>query len=140
MQLATSHFGVLDIDESTIIRFPLGLPGFESCHRFKLLHEDVSEPKVLWLQSLDDPDLFFSVVEADRLGVNYRLTLSEDEAALLHHPQPEDLLLLLTLARPHGRGIRANTQSPILLNSAAQLALQKVAMRAEIIFTNDPAV
>lgn len=136
MQLVTPHFGTLEVDESTVITFPLGLPGFEHCSRFKLLHEEGPEPKVMWLQSLDDTDLFFSVVEASRLGVNYNITLTDEEVTLLGHPSAEELLLLLTLAKPQGRPLKANTQSPILLNPEARLAIQKVALRAEIVFTN----
>lgn len=140
MHFATANFGVIEFDESTVLHFPQGLPGFEACQRFKLLHEAVEQPKVLWLQSLDDGDICFSVVEASMLGVNYRIELSDDERALLANPGPGELLLLLTLSKPNGRDIRANTQSPILVNPAVRVGLQKVALHAEIVFTSDEPV
>ncbi|MFC4159230.1 flagellar assembly protein FliW [Chitinimonas lacunae] len=138
MNIISPRFGALDIDDSTTICFPQGLPGFEHCHQFKLLHEDVPEPKVWWLQSLDDPDVIFSLIEAGMLGVNYQIVLSDAEAELLQVNDPNDIALLLTLSRQDGGGeIRANTQSPILLNVASRLALQKAGLRAEIVFTNE---
>ncbi len=142
MLLTTPHFGDIEVDESTVIHFPLGLPGFEHCHRFKLLHEEGPDPKVLWLQCLDDTELFFSVVESHHLGVTYKITLSEEESVLLESPDPSTLVLLLTLAKKPGRKIRANTQAPILLNPDARIGLQKGGLQAEIVFsaaTNDEA-
>ncbi|GAB3250175.1 flagellar assembly protein FliW [Chitinimonas naiadis] len=138
MQVVTPRFGVIDIDENTVINFPDGLPGFEDCTRFKLLHEDVPEPKVMWLQSLDDPAVVFSVIDTRRMGLHYQLTLSDEEAALIQLTDSENLALLLTLTRDGtGAGIKANTQSPILLNVASRLAFQKGGVRAEIVFTNE---
>ncbi|WP_374353812.1 flagellar assembly protein FliW [Chitinimonas sp.] len=137
MQIVSPQFGPLDIDESTAITFPDGMPGFETCTRFKLLHEDVPSPKVLWLQSLDDPSLVFSVVDANLLGLNYQLALSDEEAATIGPGNSDDIVLLLTLAKDKLAGrIKPNTFSPIVLNTATQRAIQKGGVRAEIIFTN----
>lgn len=138
MNIITPRFGALNIDDRTTIVFPQGLPGFENCHQFTLLHEEVPEPKVWWLQSIDDPEVVFSVIEAVLLGVNYQIVLSDAESELLQVDDIEDIALLLTLSRQDGGGeIRANTQSPILLNVASRLALQKAGLRAEIVFTNE---
>lgn len=137
MQIVTPQFGPLDIDESTVITFPDGVPGFEDCTRYKLLHDDVPNPKVLWLQSLDDTSLVFSVVDATLLGLNYQLTLTEEEGAKLGSGVPEDIVLLLTLAKDQFAGkVKPNTFSPIVLNTATRRAIQKGGVRAEIVFTN----
>ncbi|HEY9103901.1 flagellar assembly protein FliW [Chitinimonas sp.] len=138
MQVTTPRFGVIEIDESTVITFPEGLPGFEACTRFKLLHEESPDPKVMWLQSLDEPSVVFSVIDSRVLGLNFNLRLSDEEMALIDNPAEENLALLLTLIRDGaGNGIRANTQAPILLNVASRLAFQKGGVRAEIVFTNE---
>lgn len=138
MNIITPRFGALNIDDRTTIVFPQGLPGFESCRQFTLLHEEVPDPKVWWLQSIDDPEVVFSVIEAVLLGVNYQIVLSDAESELLQVDNIEDIALLLTLSRQDGGGeIRANTQSPILLNVTSRLALQKAGLRAEIVFTNE---
>jgi flagellar assembly factor FliW len=137
MQIVSPQFGPLDVDESTVITFPDGVPGFEDCTRYKLLHEDVPNPKVLWMQSLDDTALVFSVVDATLLGLNYQLTLTDEEAAKIGASSPEDIVLLLTLAKDRlGGKVKPNTFSPIVLNTATRKAIQKGGVRAEIVFTN----
>ena len=79
MQVYQSCFGQIEVDPDTVIHFPKGIPGFEDCKNYKLLHEDNKAPKVLWLQSLDDAAVSFTLIEAERLGLNYMLTLSDDE-------------------------------------------------------------
>lgn len=137
MHIVSPQFGPLDVDESTIITFPEGMPGFEQCIRFKLLHEDVTNPKVLYLQSLDEPSVIFSVVDANILGLNYQLTLTDEEAAKLGNGDPADVVLLLTLAKEGLSGrVKPNTCSPIVLNTVTRLAIQKGGVRAEIVFRN----
>ncbi|QDQ28187.1 flagellar biosynthesis protein FliW [Chitinimonas arctica] len=136
MQVVTPRFGALDIDENSLINFPQGLPGFERCQRFKLLHEEVPEPKVMWMQSLEEPEVVFSVIDANLLGLHYQLSLTDAESATIDFSGSEDLVLLLTLSRD-GDEVKANTQSPIVLNVASRQALQKSGVRAEIVFTNE---
>jgi flagellar assembly factor FliW len=40
MQIKSPLFGSAEIAEDKIIEFPSGLPGFEQCRRFTLLHEE----------------------------------------------------------------------------------------------------
>lgn len=138
MQVVSPRFGTLDIDEHSLITFPAGLPGFDTCKRFKLLHEEVPEPKVLWMQSLDDAEVVISVIDAKLLGLHYQLALSDAECEKIAFTGEQDLVLLLTLTREGDEEkIQANTQSPIVLNVASRLAIQKGGVRAEIVFTNE---
>jgi flagellar assembly factor FliW len=137
MHIISPHFGPLDVDESTVITFPDGMPGFEHCLRFKLLHDDVPDPKVLYMQSLDEPAVVFSVVDANLLNFHYQFVLSDEDSAKLGPGQPSDFILLLTLARDaFGGAVEPNTSSPIILNTATRRAIQKGGMRAEIVFTD----
>ena len=107
------RFGQIEVDPNTIIHFPLGIPGFEECKNYKLLHEDSSDPKVLWLQSLDEQDVLFTLIEAERLGLNYQLTLSDEECEHIELKAAEDAQLFLILSRPEGQDINANTRAPL---------------------------
>ncbi|WP_028451810.1 flagellar assembly protein FliW [Chitinilyticum aquatile] len=138
MQQFKTPFGNIEIDPDTIIEFPQGLPGFEDCHRFKLLHEEAANPTVHWLQSLDQADVSFSIVEASRLGLSYQVKLDDDECALIDLQSADEALLLLILARDDAsEKIKALTQAPLVLNLRARKALQKVGLRANIVFSND---
>lgn len=136
MQVYQSRFGQIEVDPNTIIHFPLGIPGFEECKNYKLLHEDSNEPKVLWLQSLDDQTVLFTLIEAERLGLNYMLTLSDEECESIELKSADDAKLFLILSRPEGQDISANTRAPLVINLQSRKGLQKLDVKADIVFRN----
>jgi flagellar assembly factor FliW len=138
METYKTLFGDIQVDPETVITFPSGVPGLPDCKRYKLLHEDKPNPQVMWLQSLDDAAVCFSVVEAERLGLNYQVTLSDEECAEIDLQSSDEAQLLLVLARHDERepNIVANTQAPFVLNVRSRKALQKIGVRADIVFRN----
>lgn len=125
MQINT-RFGAQEVDPASIIDFPLGLAGFEELHQFKLFHEE-GKPTVFYLQSVDDPDVQFPVVNPDAYQVSYECVLNDDEAATLQLDDPAEIAVLVTLAHGGNRdsGIHANFMGPILLNTGKRIGLQK---------------
>lgn len=117
-----------DVEAERVIEFPRGLPGFEAHSRFRLFHDAASAaPSVFWLRSESDPEVQFSVADPATLQVNYEISLSDDESALLQLDNAEDCTLLLILSRDAGSdGIRAHFLAPLLINTRARLGLQKV--------------
>jgi flagellar assembly factor FliW len=125
MQINT-RFGRQAIDPASIIHFPEGLAGFEELHSFKLFHEE-GRPSLFYLQSLEDPDIQFPVVNPATYQVAYECVLSDDEAALLQLDDQADVAVLVTLAQTGegDHGIHANFMGPILVNTRRRIALQK---------------
>lgn len=139
MDVFQTSFGPIEVDPESIILFPQGLPGFETCHKFKLLHNlENPNPQLLWLQSLDDEAVVFSVVEPQQLGLSYELVLSDEECDLLGLVQPEDVVVLLMLLRSSNPDapISANFKSPLVLNLKTRKGLQKCNVHADIVFRN----
>ena len=140
MKFTLPRFGLeeVEIDPDTIIEFPVGIPGFENCRRFKLFHREGKNPSVFWLQSLDDPGVVFSLADPDSLKISYELTLDDDEQRTLRISPNDDLRIAIMLSRQMeeegtARGsIRANMQAPIAINVTKRVALQKSLMDAEI--------
>ncbi|XLM21996.1 flagellar assembly protein FliW, partial [Chromobacterium piscinae] len=64
MRFDSKQLGTVEVDESTVITFPQGIPALENCTRFKLFH-DITQalPQVYWLQSLDDPGITFCLTQ-----------------------------------------------------------------------------
>lgn len=124
--------GQNEIDADSIITLPNGMPGFENLTQYKLFHEE-GKPTVFWLQSSEDPDIQFSVVDPGLLNVAYELTLSDDDLHLLKLEAPEDLSVLVTLARDTDQAdnIHANFMTPILINTRERLGMQKAINRVE---------
>lgn len=122
----TTRFGAQEVDPASVLQFPEGLAGFEDHHDFKLFHED-GKPTVFYLQSLQDPEVQFPVVNPDAYQVSYECVLSDDEAAVLQLDDPADVAVLVTLAQGGDRdaGIHANFMGPIILNTTKRIGLQK---------------
>ena len=138
METYQTPFGEIQVDPETVIVFPSGMPGLPACQRYKLLHEDNPNPRVMWLQSLNDPAVFFNVVEAASLGLSYQVSLSDEECAEIGLDGTDEACLLLILSRGGDTqpGIAANTQAPIVLNARTRKALQKSGVRANVVFSN----
>jgi len=145
MLFNSSLLGQVEVDENTIITFEAGLPAFENCTRFKLFHEaDSNNPSVFWMQSLDNPDVLFSVTDPQKLGIRYEIELSQDEVAALALSRPEDAAILLIIyrelpddeANPALSQLRANVRNPLIINLATQKALQKTGLACDIVFHN----
>lgn len=140
MKIDTTRFGELEVNPDAILTFPRGLPGFDGCYRYQLLHEDKAGPVVFYLQSLDDPTVAFSIVDPALFGFNYELTLSDEEVVLLQAESSADLAVVLMVYKPAGNmqekalfmgGISANINGPLVLNLNKKLGLQKVLVGAQ---------
>jgi len=82
MKITTLRFGELDIPEENIIEFPKGLIGFEQFKKYVLLEREDSDPFV-WLQSLEDPNLAFVVINPVIFFKNYKIEI--------HYKELEDI-------------------------------------------------
>lgn len=135
MQINSTRFGPIEVDPSTIIEFPLPLAGFENSRRYKLLHEDNESPIVLWLQSLDEPDVSFNLIDPTRLGLNYEISLSDEESSLLQIGNPDAVSVLLLVSKENNQLLPA-PNAPILINTEARIGMQKPGIGARIVFSN----
>lgn len=133
MKLTSPVFGEIEVDESRVIDFTQGLVGLPHLQRFVLAHEENDSgmaPKVFLLQSLDEPEITFSVVPPEALGVRYEIELTEDDIAALQAQSPEELVIAVIVRRsdeqPENHGLRANFMGPLLINTRSLRGIQKV--------------
>lgn len=138
MKLESPLFGTLEVSEEKIIEFPAGLPGFEHCHRFTLVHEETAEPQVFLLQSIEEPDIALSITPAANLGLVIEFGLTDEEVAHLQLKDPADALVTVIVRKadvqtdgvsPEDTGLRANYMAPVVINVNARRGLQKVITR-----------
>ncbi len=127
----------IEIDPGSVLTFPNGLPGLESCKRFKLFHEE-NKPTIFWMQSLDDPGIIFSVADPALFEHEYEIQLSDAEVALLQVDDPAFLKVLVLLYRtggdnaallsksPSPAGIEVNWRGPVIINLQKRLGMQKL--------------
>ena len=136
MQIRSPEFGTVEVADDRIIEFPAGLPGFEQCRRFALVHEEGREAEVFLLQSVDEPEVAFSITAPMRLGVNLEFALSDEEVALLAL-EGADVVAVAIIVRsqnaeeagPASAGLSANFMAPLVFNTRARKGMQKVINR-----------
>ena len=129
MKVETYLFGSVEVNPETVITFPAGLVGFENAKRYMLVHEDIKSGLASFtLQSIDEPNLAFQIVDPTALGFNYELALSDAENAMLQTPEAEDVAVMLVMFKQDGEaaGIQPNIRAPLLINTKARVGVQKI--------------
>lgn len=128
MKIDSPRFGALEIAPDRIIEFPNGLPGFEQMHRFSVFHpEGEAQPNYHILQSLDDASVAFHIADPARLGFDYEIALSDEDAAILKLKDAADVAVAVMLIKDDAGGaLRANVQAPLIMNTRSRLGLQHV--------------
>ena len=136
MKFESTQFGTQEVDPERILTFPKGMPGFESSTRYKLFHEDKGQPVVHWLQSVDEPDVAFALVDPATFGLNYEFALTDEEEKLLQMDNVADIAVLLIAYKPQpdttsNANINANINGPIVLNTRTRIGMQKILVGLE---------
>ena len=127
----TRRFGPLDYEDSSVLIFPFGLPGFDQETRFGLVEQPELAPLV-FLQSLQSPELCFLAVPAHAIDADYGLKITEEDLERLdldtsRQPEPgREVLCLALLCAPENGLLTANLLAPIVVNLASRVAIQAV--------------
>ena len=127
MKISSPVVGEIEVSPERVITFPAGLPGFEACRQFALLHAEGNDaPQLFMLQSLDDADVGFTVTTPDILGLNYEFALNDAEVDDLQLTDPADVSVLLIVRRDGDNPVHANVMAPLVINTATRRGLQKI--------------
>lgn len=131
MKLDTRHFGEIDIEESKFINFSEGIPGFEHLHNFALMAEPNSDQNsdgvFYWLQSTEDPDTAFILVDMIRYNPEYDPLVSEIQMDGLGEYNEEDFRVYNIAVMPDDvKNMTVNLKAPIVINTANKKGKQVV--------------
>lgn len=121
MQITTTRFGLLNLDEKTFIHFPWGIPGFETLKRYVIIEH--GNGPFHWLQSVDDPAVAFLVCSPEVHGLRYQLPRSPLEKLNLENPEDLAILNMVSLEREENT-VRFHIRSPLLFNTLSRTAHQ----------------
>ncbi len=127
LDLSTRRFGEIRIEDHDVIQFPGGLPGFESHTRFALIAPPAASP-LLFLQSIDSPELCFLTTPVDAVDPEYHLDLTpaDRQGFVLTN----DLIALAILTTPEQGPATANLLAPIVIDTRRRMGIQAVRMDA----------
>lgn len=127
MRCRSTRFGSLEVPDETIITFPSGLLGFPDQQRYVILDHDTEAP-FKWLQSVEEPDLAFVLMDPATFTAEYRIDVSADALGEIKGEQSDDLTLVVILTIPSndpGR-ITANLRGPLIISHKTKLGKQLV--------------
>jgi len=123
----SAHFGNIEIPEGELISFPEGIYGFEDLKRWALLGKVEEESSFMWLHAIDDPKICFVVIDPFVIRKDYLPEPDEGILAKIETDNAEDLRVLAIVTVPEDvKRMTANLKSPILINSAKNIAVQMV--------------
>ena len=115
MKIDTKAFGLIEVDEKQKINFPQGLYGFEEYNSYVLL--DAEHPPFYWLQSVDDKDVAFVLINPFLFCPGYEVNIANDELEEVGITSPEEALIFaIVTIPPDGGSMTANLQGPLVIN------------------------
>jgi flagellar assembly factor FliW len=116
-QINSRRFGQIAVRPDQIIVLTPGLLGFSKFQRYVLIEHQTESP-FLWLQSLENPDLAFVVIDPGLIVPGYQPGNLEDIRRELEAEEPQDIKALVILTIPPGRPqeMTANLMGPVVIN------------------------
>lgn len=118
MNLQTRLFGEIYVDEKKVINFSDGMIGFSELKKFMIIHDaDTENPKMLWLQSLDDTDIAFPVIDPLVAKPDYNPTVEDELFKNIGEIEENEVLVLTTITVPSDiTKMSTNLKAPIVIN------------------------
>ena len=128
MVLNTKNFGEVEIKDEDIIMFEYGLPGFESMTKFAILGKtDAPDDPFFWLQSTQNPNLAFVIMNPRDLVFDYEAEIDMFTANLLKIKDENDALIYCIVTVPQDISkISINLKAPIIINAKDNRGCQVV--------------
>ncbi|MBN21891.1 MAG: flagellar assembly protein FliW [Bdellovibrionaceae bacterium] len=131
MIVKTGRFGQITVSEEEIIHIPQGILGFPEHTQFCLV-DPADETLILWLQSIENPNIAFAVLEPKIFKPDYtvRLSAAELRELKLESMTHASVFSILTLPEDLTQMV-ANLKAPLVLNLKSQVAKQVVLQENE---------
>ena len=123
LELQTSRFGLIQVDEASIVNFPNGLIGFSEFKKFVVL--DADSP-FSWLQSVEDPTLAFLTVDALNCEDNYKVHRQDFSSQVNLEDKESHIVILVVAISEEASSATLNLRAPIVVNLDKKLAAQVV--------------
>ncbi len=131
MIIETGRFGKLTVGEEELIAFPLGIFGFPDLKKFCLV-DTGDDTLILWLQSCDQPNVAFPVLEPKIFKPDYAVRLSGVELRELQLENVNSSVVFSILTIPDNvTEMTANLKAPIVVNLKNQIGRQVVLQENE---------
>ena len=125
MKVLTKAYGTIEVNERQKITFPSGLFGFESLKDYVLL--DAAEQPFYWLQSVDEENTAFILIDPFIFRPDYEMDISNEELLPIGITESEKAVIFsIVTIPPDNSPMTANLQGPLIINRISRLGIQAV--------------
>lgn len=124
MEVKTTRFGVVEVDDSRVMEFSEGLLGFPDCKHYVLLQTN-DEGTFFWLQSTDRAELAFVVCDPLLFLPDYSVPAKSEEFDQIGLKNMANAQVLIIVNKV-GRMLTGNLQGPLVINALNRKGRQLV--------------
>lgn len=125
MQVHTKKFGTVEVDETKMITFSEGIPGFEQLQKYIMLEE--GDGVFYYLQSLEDDEIAFPIVDPYLLKKDYTPHIHESYFQRLGGGTNEEFtLFVITTIRENMEDTTVNLQAPLMIHAERKIGVQVI--------------
>ena len=137
MKIETTRFGSQEIEQDSIIHFPHGLLNDPDIKDFKLFHKEDAEPDpvVFWLQSVEDPDKAYTIIDPSLVGFSYEVALPDEDYQLLDSSSTDEIAVMVIISGAEEGAenvqkegfalISGNVTEPLFINLNSKKGMQR---------------
>ncbi len=115
MQVSTSRFGKVEIDQQRVVSFSKGILGFPHQKKYVLLQPDV-DSCFYWLQAIDREDLAFVVTDPSMFIPSYRVPIKTEQMRELNL-ESLDKGQVFVIVNKNQNTLTGNLQGPLVINA-----------------------
>jgi flagellar assembly factor FliW len=122
----TVRFGDITIDQQHILHFRDGMIGFHQLKDYFLV-ESPSLPLLLWLQSVDSPEVAFPIMEPYFFKKDYETPLIDADKFALSKSEGDTLKTFLVMTIPvEIERMTVNMKAPVMINLQKRTGTQVI--------------
>ena len=127
MKCQSTRFGTFEVKDECVLVFPSGILGFPDWSTYVLLDHDTDAP-FKWLQSTEEPQLAFVVLDPAFFKPDYQIQVPLDALIEIQKSDSDELSVVTILTIPsHDPGaVTANLRGPLVMNHRTRLCKQLV--------------
>ncbi len=126
MTINTRYFGEVSLEQEEIVHFPDAIYGFEDYNDYLVITFEADNDSLLCMQSIDEPDLAFVLVNPFDILQGYNPVLEDADLKRINADSKTKLLFYSIAVIREDGSVTVNLKSPIAINPTNRLAKQVI--------------
>ncbi len=132
LNIQTTRFGEIELEENRLVQFPEGMIGFPQMKSYVLLEHKPGSP-FMWLQSAEAPELAFVLISPQLIRKDYPRQIPFHEGSFEAEENGGEPLVFAIVTIPPGepQKMTANLLGPVVIDVATRTGKQVILADSE---------